>query len=547
MAERQDSSQRLGQPRHGTRIHLQQWADQEPAWLHDAPAQAFGWLGQLAADYDARRTSQLFFERCIRDGGYPRDFLLARAALQAGSGTEQDVQDYLAAYQDAQSPLLVALSAYLDRDWAGCLDQLGLWEPHDAAAEIFKVQLEAEALISADREGEALARLRAAERDGKFTSVAVRLASALVQRAARSRTSSRLADAQEALTVALRARNSRRAWHGNSAGATVLAVQAAMLCGDLARAWSLTQPRPEGEALPHEAADAGLREQSALVAAASGRVQEAERLLAGITDAFAKAQVMAVIAEFRHGGDSEDPQVRSLWRQAWGAAQSEQQQLTAAMGLAEAGADLPDLGHLRTDFSDAVAEIEQLARALREAPGAELGALRANTTRSPFIVVKLAQRHHRRGEVDLAARALKDGAEHWRDPRLMAMAAGLFREAGSYRDVRECADEALKMAGPGWAGQGRMYALLVEAESADGRMDRATDAAMTLLALDPQDPDARWALARCYATRALMDQAWQTLAENGEPLEPRTRDEALLWLRLGRFLQIIGSLVDVCR
>lgn len=82
---------------------LHQWADQEPSWLHDAPAQAFGWLGQLAADYDARRASQSFFERCIHHGGYPHDFLLARAALQAGSGTEQDVRDYLAAWSENEA------------------------------------------------------------------------------------------------------------------------------------------------------------------------------------------------------------------------------------------------------------------------------------------------------------------------------------------------------------------------------------------------------------------------------------------------------------
>ncbi|MFE3900609.1 tetratricopeptide repeat protein [Streptomyces sp. NPDC059153] len=117
----------------------------------------------------------------------------------------------------------------------------------------------------------------------------------------------------------------------------------------------------------------------------------------------------------------------------------------------------------------------------------------------------------------------------------MAMAAGLFLEAKDHRRARECAQEALRMAGPRWAGQGRMYALLVEAEAADGRFDRATDAALRLLELDPLGIDARWALVKCYALRGLLDQAWQALSTGGQgqPLDPRSSDETALWVMLG--------------
>jgi tetratricopeptide (TPR) repeat protein/predicted nucleic acid-binding protein len=512
---------------------LQGWAVEDPTWLRQAPAQAFGWLGQLAADYGAPRASRVFFERCLREGGHPRDFLLARVALQAGSNTVQEAREYLLAHQDTASPLLEALRGYLDEDWTGCIQHLGRWEPHNPLAEALRVQLEAEALTRAGRESEALTLLRAADREGMFTGISIHLAAALLQHAVHSRTPNKLADAQEALAVAVRARNSRRSWYGDSTEAAVLAVQAAVLCGDLSSAWSLTQPQPEGEALPREAADDRLREETALVAAMSGREQKAEQLLAGMTNAFTKAQVMAVIAESRLGGDTENPQVRGLWLQAWEAAQTEPEQLTAAMGLAEAGADLPDLEHLKPGFPEAVAEIELLARALRGRPGDELVVLRANIARSPLIVLKLAQRYHRAGDIQLAAQTLQDGANQWHDVRLMAMAAGVFREAGAYPRARECADAALRMAGAGWAGQGRMYALLVEIESAEGRMDQATDAALKLLALDPLDPDARWALVKCYAARAMPEQAWQTLTEHGAPLDPRSRDEALLWVGLG--------------
>ncbi|MFI0192950.1 hypothetical protein ACH4PW_36150 [Streptomyces sp. NPDC017082] len=512
---------------------LEGWAAEYPAWLQQAPAQAFGWLGQVASDYGARGASRTFFEGCLREGGHPRDFLVARAALQAGSRAEQEVRQYFDAYRDMTSPLLDALRDYLDEDWAGCLRHLGRWEPHNALAESLRARLEAETLTRAGRAGEALTVLRTANQDAMFTGTAIHLAIALLQHAVHGRTPTRLADAQEALAVSVRARNSRRAWHGDSTEAAVLAVQAAVLCGDLSKAWSLTQPPPEGEALPREAADNRLHEQTALVAALSGREQEAEQLLKGIADPFVKAHVTALIAEVRRGGDTENPEVRGLWTQAWEATRTEQEQLIAAMGLAETGADLPDLKHLASSFPEAVAEIELLARALKGSSGDGLAVLRANVTRSPLIVLKLAQRYHRSGDLHLAAQTLRNGADHWRDVRLMTMAAGLFRQSGAYASARECAEAALRMAGPDWAGQGRMYALLVEVESADGRMDQATNAALNLLALDPLDRDARWALARCYAARAMPEQAWQTLTEQGTPAEPRSRDEALLWIGLG--------------
>ncbi|MFE2930705.1 hypothetical protein [Streptomyces sp. NPDC059278] len=80
-----------------------------------------------------------------------------------------------------------------------------------------------------------------------------------------------------------------------------------------------------------------------------------------------------------------------------------------------------------------------------------------------------------------------------------------------------------------------MHALLIEAEAADGRYDRATDAALRLLELDPLDIAARWALVKCYALRGLLDQAWQALTTSGQgqPLDPRSSDEMALWAMLG--------------
>ncbi|MBW8800135.1 MAG: hypothetical protein JF597_43110 [Streptomyces sp.] len=511
---------------------LRQWADTEPAWLKDAPADAYAWLGHLAADYDTPGAARHFFEQCLREGGHPRDYYTVLAVLQEEDGTDEAAGRYLANYEDSSlSPLLAALRRLLDGDWSSGLENLRQWEPHHARASAIKAQLEAKALFRLERPNEGLAVLRATDEASSGAGMA--LARALLEYAHHSHTTNRLGYGQEALAVAIRVRNSRRSWFGGSAEAAVLAVQAAVMSEDMALAWKLTQPSPEGEAEQYEAEDARMQEQTALVAALTGRWREAEELVRRMPEGFGRAHVAAVLAESRAAQDEATADAKELWQRVWEAASTEGEQLTAAAGLVSAGADLPDLQHLAAVFPDRVQELTLLARALHAGEDDPQALLRANITKSPAIVVKLAESYHRGGDIGLAAETLKNGAAQWHDARLMAMAAGLFQETKDYPSARECAQDALRMAGSGWAGQGRMYALLFEAEFADGRIDRATDAALSLLELDPLDANARWALAKCYTERALLDQAWQTLTELGQPLDPRTPDETALWVMLG--------------
>ncbi|MGW7723077.1 tetratricopeptide repeat protein [Streptomyces canus] len=511
---------------------LRQWADVEPGWLVDAPADAYAWLGHLAADYDAPGAARHFFEKCLGEGGHPRDYYTALAVLQEEDGTDEAARRYLDTQEDAgSSPLLAALRSLLDGSWANGLEELGLWEPHHARALAIKAQFEANALFHLQRPNEGLAVLRATDEASSGAGMA--LAGALLEYAHHSHTTNRLGASQEALAVSIRVRNSRRSWFGNSTEAAVLAVQAAVVSEDMALAWKLTQPSPEGEAEQYEAEDARMQEQTAVVAAMTGRWGEAQELVRQMPEGFGRARIAAVLAESRAAPDEATDDAQQLWRRAWEVARTETEQLTAAAGLATAGADLPDLHHLQAVFPERVQELDLLARALHADNDDPRALLRASVTKSPMFVVKLSESYHRGGEIVLAAETLKSGAAHWHDARMMAMAAGLYQESKDYVSARECAQDALRMAGSGWAGQGRMYALLIEAEFADGRVDRATDAALSLLELDPLDANARWALIKCYKERGLLEQAWQTLTELGQPLDPRTADETALWVTLG--------------
>ena len=514
---------------------LQQWADQFPRWLEQtAPPQAFAWLAQLAADYDAHRASVAFFQRCIDGGGFPRDLWVALTAVQLSKAdTDHDARAFVAANHDPGSPLLLGLLALFDSDWAATLDHFAAWNPGSATTRALKAGLETVALTSTGKQAAALARLRAADPRGDLSGIQLQIALLLLDRAVRGRSEHRLADAHEALALAIKARDDRRAWFGDSVAPAVVAVQAAQICGDPATAWDLTQEQPEGQALAREAHDVRLIEYRALLAALTGRVDEARRLHKQVESSYVRAQITAVLTE--QGADSDTGTVQAAWQAVWDAATTEQEQLGAAMGLAERGAlprDPASLGRLESAYPEALAEIRLLARALGTSSAGDLSVLRANVTQSRMIVVALAQRYQISGERELRARTLRQGAEHWRDALMMAMAADAYRHADMPAQTIACARDALAMAGPDWAAQRDMYALQVDAELAEGDTGRATDAARSMLALDQHDHDARWALARCHVNRGLLEDAWSVLTYLGPPIDPTTGHQALLWVML---------------
>ncbi|MEU6238883.1 tetratricopeptide repeat protein [Kitasatospora sp. NPDC047058] len=514
---------------------LRQWAGSLPGWAEQAPADAFGWLGQLASDYGAHQAAAVFFRRCIDEGGFPRDQWVALVAQQYMADEEdQEARAFLAANADPGSPLLLATTALCDSDWNATLRHVVSWQPDTETTRVLKAAVEATALTNTGQDDAALACLRAADPNGTLSGVQLAIAQILLGRADRRRGDQWLTEVQEAFSLAIKARDSRRSWFGDSVAPTVTAVQAAQACGDVATAWDLMQEQPEGQATPREARDARLLEYRALLAALTGRTAEARRLQSQIDSPYVKAQITALTLE-RESGEQEVSQLQAAWQAVWDTATAEQEQLHAAMGLAECGVEPAGLNALEAAYPDRVAEIRLIARASSSSATGDLTVLRANVTKSPMIVILLAQHYQVTGEREQRARTLRSGAEYWRDASLMAMAAKAYRQADMPGTTKECAREALELGGPDWPAQSKseMYALLVETEFAEGNPDRAAAAARSMLTLNPHDHDALWALARCHAVRGMTEDAWKVLVDQGAPIEPRTEHEALLWVALG--------------
>ncbi len=81
-----------------------------------------------------------------------------------------------------------------------------------------------------------------------------------------------------------------------------------------------------------------------------------------------------------------------------------------------------------------------------------------------------------------------------------------------------------------------MLALIIDAEGSRLHWGDAAAAARQLLADNPGDESAEWALTAALFNSAEPEMAWETLTRTGHSLRPRTRPEVVLWLRLnGRY------------
>ncbi|MGW5990778.1 tetratricopeptide repeat protein [Streptomyces anulatus] len=510
---------------------LASWSTTPPSWLQGAPWTGYAFLASLASDYGQHAASSRFSINCLEEGGHPRGYWVARAAMQMQSYDEVGAEN-LCENSDASHPLLEAQLAIFRECHDDAIENLEAWvtqNPYDTA---IKVRLLALAWNAKGDLSKAVGLLEEAHASAGGGGVALMAAQLLLVRATGRNTGTRLNDAQKALSLSLQARNARRQWHGDSVSPLVTAVQAAIISGNTEKAWELTQPIPAGDATVSEANDPEVLSLTSQVAALTGRFEAAEKLINGKDpNSFQVAHIRALIAEAKSDGIATNSEVERLWQRAWSLAETDENRLMAAMGIAEAGGILPDLTFLDSKNSEAVQEIRDISRALG-GPREATVSLRANVHKSRILAVKLAQRIYSQGDVAGAAEVLLTSSVRWMDPQLAAMAAGRFREAGMPEKAREAARSALSKGGAAWAGAGWMHALLIEVESASGNVDAALAAARSLLSLDENDEDARWAIVRCLMLKSEMEPAWHAMQHKGGPSSPRNQTEAIIWINL---------------
>ncbi|GIM97804.1 PIN domain-containing protein [Paractinoplanes toevensis] len=505
---------------------LRQWGDQPPDWFSQAPVEVVCWLAELASDYGQNPTAARLFAVAVQRGAYPAGYWKARQATALPEEAVAEVDELLAGAAD-EHVFAHALLLVHRQKWDLAIDVLAGWQTSSNADEVMRLQLLARLHAQANNLNLGIKyALEAADIEGA-SGRALYAAELLLYRAQYGETVNRLADTEQAAALAIKVRNARRSWHGDSVEATVVAVTARTLVGKVRQARVLIELAPEGEAWPHEAADPRLRREKAELLAVTGQHDEARTLAAELGNPFVAALVEAVALT----GTAENPLAAAAWQAALDVAETDTDFLMAVRGLAHTGGDLPDLSKMQQQHPRMVDEIKTIHRAMG-AGGGTIEALRAGATEHLALAVLLAERYGHDGKHLLAAEVLNDSAHRWSEPGLMLTSANHLRAAGELEAATRAAERALTMGGPEWAGQFDTRALIFQIHVADGQWDLAIEQARNLVTLDPNAASARWALVHALVRRNDREGAWNALTPDGDPFAPRDRHDARTWIGL---------------
>lgn len=506
---------------------LDQWFTHRPTWLQDLPAKVALWLGNTALEYGALTSGVGFLGEAISAGVPAHDLIAARKALALAGYDPEAARAYLAGLGNIH-PLGDAIINSLDGDTVGAATSLEEWDAILPRERAIKYILLGRALAASGSSGEALSRVEAELAVNEHaTGLMLFVAEELLIRAAARDTIQRLTDTERAKSYALRARNQRRVWGGDSAEAAVLGVQACHLSSDPTGAWSLTQMPPDGDATEKEAADPRITRHALLTAALTGRTEAAEKLLTSVQDPYAMAEARALLAP---DGTPAD-EVRNLWLKAWEAGNTDGDRLSVASQLASLGRGLPDLSDLASRHPEKVEEIKALHQATSSS-GDLIDALRAGASKSPLVATRLAEELRKVNDHQGAGDALRAAGETFSHPTLMSMAADSYYQAGDATTAARAANSALRLGGPEWAGRAEARSLLLQIAADEGDWELATEEAKALLAVDPTDQRAVWSLASCLVQRGQLEDAWRALTAGGSPTLPRDSSEAIVWVNL---------------
>ncbi|MCX2950200.1 PIN domain-containing protein [Lentzea sp. NEAU-D7] len=520
---------------------VDEWQDAAPQWLIDAPWQVQIAAGELATAYGARRLAGDLFVRAAREGVPRRHRWLARAALLFDNIDDPGRRDAALTANgrcaDSTDPLARAVAALFEGDLAGASAHLQEWVPDDPMEQAVRSGFALRLAVGDPEEPFSVASLEAALEvtgralDQQWTSgLAIARARMLMYRARLGDSPALYRDLQQARDLAVRARDERRAWRGDSAEPTALACQAAVLSIDLVGAIRLGTPGEDG-ATAAEANTPEVREYVAVAASQLGDLSLARASAEHLTDPFARARVDALLAE-ASGTDSVPH-----WRQAVALAGDNDERLAQALtgyAMAAQSQDVPGLDQFAARYPEAGEQIRAMAELSAGNPGAAINRLRGQRRTSITAALSLAQAYRTSGQIDRCVTTLLEAAGDFHDPSLRYSAATTLAEAGRTIEAEQELQSLLAVTADDWPG--RADAVRSAAQLAYGRHDlhRATELLQTLMRLAPTDESSRWALVHILMRRSDLAAAWRTLTTAPHPLEARNVGEAQMWIELHR-------------
>lgn len=506
---------------------LDQWASNQPSDFMEASSEVWCWFGVVASDYGKHEASNKFIFCGIEAGAPQSNYWWARTALNF-TGVEDGREQALEAIERSQPihPLGSALKLILDDNFLAAETALRAWSPTTANdATIQKLLLSQCALEQEDLNRAIAIALEACADDPEASGPKLRAAEMLLKRGLYGVSDNSLADFASAHTLAIKARDERRTWGGDSVTAILVAVKASVLGSETDQAWRLIQGPPDGLATLNEARDPRLRRETATLAACMNNFDLALKIATEIEDPYITAWVRAFSAH----SEGNDASAESQWMTAWALASDDYERLQAANALAPIGGAMPDLTNLELRHAQAVERIKTIHRVM-SAPGDRLTILRARAHEEEILTVLLAEQLSTVGQFSEAAMALESGALRWNSPFLQKMAAGRYLHAGDYAKVVEATQIALSIAGTNWEGELDVLRLRLDALEAQGLHLESLIAVRRMIMIAPENQSVRWALIHCLVRSGDSTGAWSALTGLGEPIEPRDIQDARVWI-----------------
>jgi hypothetical protein len=514
-----------------------EWATAPPAALDALPAVGRLVVAELLVAHGQLAAAVEQFREAVRLGAAPRAFWLVRMAQVTWSAEgehSRNADDLLdeAAAMDPEYPLLRALRLLCSGQASDAVDTLAGWRCQTPWEQDANLTVTSAALVQLDRLDDAIIALEDGCADTRNPALLVSLSQVLSARSVAGGGDSRWRDAFRAIEVALRARNLRRSWRGDSAGAVVTAGEAAIIGDAAEQVWSITRPQPDGEATDQEANDPRVLPIAAMGAALTGRVHQVQELAAHAPEGFARKRIEAELAS--HPAVDTHVPAADAWVSTYRAATTDQERLHALRGLAMEGAlDRVALDELRDRQPSAIAEIEANADVMSiTGPDADLR-LREWEARNPLASLRRADLI-RVSDPPRAVDILLDATARWNDPRLLLMAIDCYVDAGDWVRAGELASQAIANVGTLWPGRATILRRIVDVQTALMDWPKVAAACRDLLEFDPHDNDARWGLAHAQFRDGEPLEAWKTVRRANLREDASTPQRAIFLMELVR-------------
>ncbi|WIM69157.1 PIN domain-containing protein [Corynebacterium suedekumii] len=507
---------------------LMQWGGTPPAAMSGAPAEVWCWFACVAADYGAEESALQFITKGVEAGG-SASYWWARAGLMVGTATPEASARARELWSRSipKHPIAEACEAIEQGEYVKAEQILDAWDSEKPDDKAFRAVLQAAAVTGQGDFNRAIAIGKAAavaQPEGSGNTL--RTAEALMTRGYHRLSDHPLDDFAQAFNLAVQVRDSRRIWLGDSVAPILVAVKASVLATNTDQAWRLTQEAPDGVALPHEARDERLREQSAILAATMGRFEQARTIADTLDNPF----ISYTVDGWEASNEDRWEDAEEAWFRAWDCAPDDISRLQTASALANLGRGLPDLNSLPEEYSSAIERILTHHEVLSSEDPMAL--LRVRATKSTELTILYAEQLAAQGEIEEAAAVLESGGLRWSHPLMTQMAAGRYVNIGNYEKAYAVAATALSLGGSNWAG--RLDTLMIQFTSleAQGDFSRSLAIAREMVTLAPENLDVRWVLVHSLIRAGNIHEAWRALTHQGRPIDPRNHADARTWIGL---------------